>query len=95
MSKNSEILGFNVVEKKQIVYCSEVNACKNAVATLEGAGICGGDIFLSFSFGRMIRCHIKTSTGKEPILFSELINWALKPKAGMTSFGYFKVESKF
>ena len=84
MSKNSEILGFNVVEKKQIVYCSEVNACKNAVATLEGAAICGGDICLSFSFGRI-----------EPILFSELINWALKPKAGMTSFGYFKVESKF
>ena len=50
---------FNILGKKQIVYCSEVNACKNAVATLEGAGMRGDDICLSFSFRRMIRYHIE------------------------------------
>ena len=59
----------------------------------------------------MIRRHIERSTGREPLWFSELINnlkshqplqplfntiaWTLKPKAGMTSFGYVKVDSKF
>ena len=79
------------------------------MATLEGAGLRYDDICLSFA--RMIRRHIEKSTGREPLSFSELISnlkshqplqtlsntiaWTLKPKAGMTSFGYVKVESKF
>ena len=38
--KNSEILlDFILLAKKQIVYCSEVNARKYAAATLKGAGM--------------------------------------------------------
>ena len=57
LSKNSEILLDFVVGKKQIVYCSEVNPCKYALATLEGAGMREDDICLSLA--RMIRCHIE------------------------------------
>ena len=94
--------------KKQIVYCSEINPCKYAVAGLAGVGMRDGNICLSFA--RMIRRHIIKSTGREPLSFSELINslkshqqlqplfntiaWTLKPKAEMTSFGCDKVESK-
>ena len=79
------------------------------MVTLESAGMRDDDICLSFV--RMIRGHIEKSTGREPLSFSELINnlkshqplqplfntisCTLKPKAGMTSFGYVKVESKF
>ena len=79
------------------------------MATLEGAGLRDDDICLSFA--RMIRRHIEKSTGREPLSFSELISnlkshqplqplfntiaWTLKPKAGRTSFGYVKAESKF
>ena len=79
------------------------------MATLEGAGRRDDDIYLSFA--RMTRCHIEKSGGREPLSFSELINnlkshqplqplfntiaWTLKQKAGMTSFEYVKVESKF
>ena len=79
------------------------------MATLESAGFRDDDICLSFP--RMIRRHIEKSTVREPLLFSELISnlkshqplqplfntidWNLKPKAGMTRFGYVKVESKF
>ena len=78
------------------------------MATLEGVGMRDDN---SLSFARMIRRHIEKSTGREPLSFSELINnlksrqplqplfntiaWTLKAKAGMTSFGYVKVESKF
>ena len=102
-------MDFILLAKKQIVYCSKVNPCKYAVATLEDAGMRDDDICLSFA--RMIKRHIETSTGREPMSFSELIKnlkrhqslqpllnkiaWTLKPKAGMTSFGYVKVESKF
>ena len=79
------------------------------MVTLEGAGMRDEDICLSFA--RMIRRHIEKYTGREPLLFSELINnskshqplqplfstiaWILKPKSGMTSFDYVKIESKF
>ena len=59
----------------------------------------------------MIRRHIEKFTERELLSFSELIinlrshqalqplfstiAWTLKPKAGITSFGYVKVESKF
>ena len=65
-------VGFYTVGKKQIVYCSEINPCKYAVATLEGAGMRCDNMYLSFA--RMIRRHIEKSTGREPISFSELIN---------------------
>ena len=45
-------IGFYIVRKKQIVYCSEVNSCKYAVATIAGAGMRDDNIFLSFA--RMI-----------------------------------------
>ena len=53
-------IGFYIVSKKQIVYCSEVNSCKYAVATIAGAGMRDDNIFLSFA--RMIRRHIIKST---------------------------------
>ena len=65
-------VGFYTVGKKQIVYFSEINPCKYAVATLEGAGMRCDNMYLSFA--RMIRRHIEKSTGREPISFSELIN---------------------
>ena len=40
-------IGFYIVGKKQIVYCSEFNRCKYTVATLEGAGLRDDDICLS------------------------------------------------
>ena len=102
-------IGFYIVGKKQIVYCSEVNPCKYAMATLEGAGLRDDNICLSFA--RMIKRNIEKPAGREPILFSDLINnlksrqplqplfnkiaCTLKPKAGMTNFGYVKVESNF
>ena len=79
------------------------------MATLEGAGLRDDNICLSFA--RMIKRNIEKPAGREPILFSDLINnlksrqplqplfnkiaWTLKPKAGMTNFGYVKVESNF
>ena len=76
------------------------------MATLEGADLRDDDICLSFA--RTMRRHIEKSIGREPLSFSELINnlksnqplfntiaWTLKPKAGVTSFGDVKVESKF
>ena len=102
-------IGFYIVSKKQIVYCSEVNSCKYAVATIAAAGMRDGNIFLSFA--RMIRRHIIKSTWRQDLSFSELVKnlkshqplqplfnmiaRALKPKAGMTSFGYVKAKSKF
>ena len=65
-------VGFYTVGKKQIVYFSEINPCKYAVATLEGAGMRYENIYLSFA--RMIRRFIEKSTGREPLSFSELIN---------------------
>ena len=65
-------IGFYIVGKKQIFYCSEVNPCKYAVATLEGAGMHDDDICLSLA--RMIRRHTEKSTGREPLSFSELFN---------------------
>ena len=65
-------IGFYIVGKKQIVYCSQVNPCKYVVATLESAGIRDDGICLSFA--RMIRRHIEKSTGREPLSFSELVN---------------------
>ena len=59
-------------KKKQIVYCSEVNPCNYTVARLEGADMRDVDICLSVE--RMIRRHIEKYTGKEPLLFSELIS---------------------
>ena len=66
---------------------------------------------ICLSFARMIRRHIEKSTGRESLSLSEIINnlkihqpvqlllntiaSTLKPKAGMTSFGYIEVESKF
>ena len=95
MEELGNSIEFYIVGKKQIVYCSEVNPCKYAVSTLEGADMCDDDIYLSFA--RMIRRHIEKSTGREPLSFSELINnlkshqplqtlfntiaWTLKPKA--------------
>ena len=64
-------MDFILLAKKQIVYCSNVNPCKYAVATLEDAGMRDDDICLSFA--RMIKRHIETSTGREPMSFSELI----------------------
>ena len=42
------------------------------MATLEGAGMRYENMYLSFT--RMIRHLIEKSTGREPLLFSELIN---------------------
>ena len=109
VEKFENSVGFYLVGKKQIVHCSEVNPCKYPVATLEGTGMRDDDICLSFA--RMIRRHIEKSTGRRPLSFSKLINnlksnqllqpllntiaWTLKPKAGMTSFGYVNDETKF
>ena len=64
-------IGFYIVSKKQIIYCSEVNSCKYAVATIAGAGMRDDNIFLSFA--RMIRCHNVKSTWRQYVSFSELI----------------------
>ena len=43
-------IGFYIVGKKQIIYCSEVNARKYAPATLKGAGMrdISNDTFQSY-----------------------------------------------
>ena len=102
------LLSFILLAKILTVCGNKCNPCKYAVATLEGAGVCDGNI--SSSFARMIRRHVEKSTGRDLLLFSKLYNksksyqplqslfntiaWTLEPKARMTSFGFAKVKSK-
>ena len=107
LSKNSEILlDFILLAKNRLFTAGKLIHAN----TLEGASMRDDDICLSFarmtrchiekstgreplSLSEFIN-NLKSHQPLLPSLFNTIV-WILKPKAGMTSLGYVKVESKF